>query len=320
MKRLSNAVLAVAVFAVLPQVHAQQPTNLTIVIPFTPGGAADNLARVLSQGLASQPGYETVIVENKPGASGQVAMNAIKAAKPDGNTVFLAHAGAFTLNRFVYKNLNYDADQDLVPVAIVATAPVFLLAPAEKGASSVEQLIEAGKIRPLNYGSPGVGTETHLAGEVFGASAGIDVEHAAYKGAGPALIDLASGRLDFMFDVLIGSNAFLKDGRLKVLAAASDKRSQFLPDIPTLKELGIDKVDFSLWWGVAAPAGTPDEVVQRLSRDIAQALDQPKIIKDFAELGVAIGTTTPEQMKARMAEDVQRLKATLDEINLDLES
>ena len=300
------------------QAQAQAGKTLTMVLPFPPGGAVDGLARVLSQELAKQEGYDAVIVDNRPGAGGQVAMNAIKAAKPDGHTIFLAHAGAYVLNRFAYDNLSYNPDKDLVPVSLVAQAPVFLLVPGTSTANSLADLLAQGKKASLSFGSPGVGTETHLAGEVLKARAGVQGEHIPYKGAGPALVDLASGRLDFMFDVLIGSNAFLKDGRVKVLAAAAPQRSEFLPNTPTFQELGVNDINFQLWFGAAAPAGTPAEVANRLSQDIAKAMNKPEVIGEFAKLGMNITTSTPAQMAKLIADDVAQFEKLLQDPNIKM--
>lgn len=301
----------------LSAVSAQNKT-LTVVIPFPPGGAVDGLARVLSQEMAKLDGYDAVIVDNRPGAGGQVAMNQIRSATPNGDTIFMGHAGAFVLNRYAYDKLSYDPDKDLDPISLVSTAPVFLLVPGDSPFNSLDELLQEGKKRSLSFGSPGVGTETHLAGEVLKARANVQGEHIPYKGAGPALIDLASGRLDFMFDVLIGSSAFVKDGRVKVLAAADAERSDFLPNIPTFKEGGIEDIDFQLWFATAAPAGTPPDVIERLSRDIGQAMNQPKVKEEFANLGMNIVTTTPAEMQQIINENVQVFSDLLKDTNINI--
>lgn len=322
MKRLTSVLaglLCAAGFILSPLSAAQaQGKTLTVVVPFPPGGAVDGLARVLSQEMAKLDGYDAVIVDNRPGAGGQVAMNAIKNAAPNGDTIFVGHAGAYVLNRFAYDKLSYDPDKDLEPISVISTAPVFLLVPGNSPFKSLDELLQAGKSRSLSFGSPGVGTETQLAGEVLKVRTQVQGEHIPYKGAGPALIDLASGRLDFMFDVLIGSSAFVKDGRVKVLAAAGPERSQFLPDTPTFKELGVDGVEFQLWFGAAAPAGTPADVVERLSRDIAQAMDQPQIKEEFAKLGMNIVTTTPAEMQQLINADVSTFAELLKDPNIQI--
>ena len=311
---LLGGLLCSAALALAPLSAAQAQAagkTLNIIIPFTPGGAVDNLARVLGQELAKQDKYAAVVVDNRPGAGGQVAMNGIKSAKPDGNTIFLAHAGAFVLNRFVYDQLTYDPDRDLAPISTVSKAPVFLLVPGDSKANNLKDLLAEGKKRSLSFGSPGIGTETHVAGEVLKVQAGVQGEHIPYKGAGPALVDLASGRLDFMFDVLIGSAAFLQDGRVKVLAAAADERSKFLPDTPTFKELGVEGIEFALWFGAAAPGGTPAAIVEELSRDIGKAMNQPHVVAEFAKVGLEISTSTPAEMSKMIQDDVAMFDALL---------
>lgn len=307
MKKVSalvGSVLCASLAFGLPMAQAQEAKTVNLIIPFPPGGAVDGLARVLAEKLAEQDKYRAVIVDNRPGAGGQIAVNALKNAPKDGTAFYLGHGATYTLNRFVYDDLSYNPDEDLEPVSIVATAPVFLIVPGDSPDQTLEDFLERAKTEPMDFGSPGVGTETHLAGEVLKVQADIDGEHVPYKGAGPALIDLATGRIDYMFDVLIGSNAYLQDGRLRVLASAGSERSDFQPDAPTFAEGGVEGIDFDLFFAAAAPGGTPKEVVDELSADIRKAMVQDDVIEQFAKLGMVIQASTPEEMQERVDNDV----------------
>lgn len=190
------------------QAHAQNK-NVTLVIPYPPGGAADQLARVISQEMGTRFDQK-VIVENRPGAGAQVAMNVVKNANPNalGTVLFLADSGAYSLNRHMYQRLNYDVATDLIPMTLAAKAPVFLLVNKDSPFKTVQDLVAAGQKQELTYGSPGMGTGTHLLGEMLRKETGARLVHVPYKGAGPALIDAVSGQIDFIFDVLTGSRGF----------------------------------------------------------------------------------------------------------------
>ncbi len=309
---LLGGMLCAALSLGLPVAQAQEAKTLNLIIPFPPGGAVDGLARVLAEKLTAMDKYRAVVVDNRPGAGGQIAINGLRNAPKDGTTMYLGHAATFTLNRFVFEELTYDPDEDLEPVSLVATAPVFLLVPGDSAAQNLEQFLDLAKDEPMDFGSPGVGTGTHLAGEVLKANAGLEGEHVPYKGAGPALLDLAAGRIDYMFDVLIGANAFLQDGRLRVLGTASSERSDFQPDAPTFAEAGVDGIEFAIWFGAAAPGGTPQDIVNDMSADVRAAMQQESVIEEFAKLGIVIQGTDPEALQELIDSDVARFEKILE--------
>lgn len=307
------AALAVASVA---QAHASQPT--TIVVPFPPGGAVDSLARVLGQELDKKKGY-TVLVENRPGAGSQAAMNAVTMGKSDGSVLFLGHTGVFSLNRHMYSKLNYDVDRDLRPISLLAKAPLFLLVAKSSPIKSVQDLIALGKSRELAYGSPGIGTGAHIAVEMFRSKAGVQARHIPYRGAAPALIDLVGGEIDFVFDVLVGSKAFLQDGRVRAIAVAAAERSQLLPDVPTFREGGLEGMNFSSWWGLAVKAGTPDEAISRLHQDIVSAMASPAVVKQFADMGIEIQTSTAAGFGELIKKDAQTYGPIIKSLNIKLD-
>ncbi|MDV2116131.1 Bug family tripartite tricarboxylate transporter substrate binding protein [Alcaligenes faecalis] len=301
------------------QVHAQNQ-NVTLVIPYPPGGAADQLARVISQEMGTRFDQK-VIVENRPGAGAQVAMNVVKNANPNalGTVLFLADSGAYSLNRHMYQRLNYDVATDLIPMTLAAKAPVFLLVNKDSPFKTVQDLVAAGQQQELTYGSPGMGTGTHLLGEMLRKETAARLVHVPYKGAGPALIDTVSGQIDFIFDVLTGSRGFLEEGRLRAIAAATTERSPLRPDTPTIAESGIPNVAFTIWWGISAKAGTPADEVTRLTEQLTAVLNAPEVVQKFVDFGIEIQSSTPQAFAELIESDataigpmIQSLQITLD--------
>lgn len=301
------------------QAHAQNK-NVTLVVPYPPGGAADQLARVISQEMGTRFDQK-VIVENRPGAGAQVAMNVVKNANPSslGTVLFLADSGAYSLNRHLYQRLNYDVATDLIPMTLAAKAPVFLLVNKDSPFKTVQDLVAAGQKQELTYGSPGMGTGTHLLGEMLRKETGARLVHVPYKGAGPALIDAVSGQIDFIFDVLTGSRGFLEDGRLRAIAAATTERSPLRPDVPTIAEAGVPNVAFTIWWGISAKAGTPDEDVARLTEQLTAVLKEDAVVKKFVDFGIQIEPSTPQEFADLIEHDAQAMGPTIKALEITLD-
>ncbi|WP_341668082.1 Bug family tripartite tricarboxylate transporter substrate binding protein [Alcaligenes sp. SDU_A2] len=301
------------------QAHAQEK-NVTLVVPYPPGGAADQLARVISQEMGTRFGQK-VIVENRPGAGAQVAMNVVKNANPAamGTVLFLADSGAYSLNRHLYKRLNYNVATDLIPMTLAAKAPVFLLVNKDSPYKNVQDLVAAGKQQELTYGSPGMGTGTHLLGEMLRKETGTRLVHVPYKGAGPALIDAVSGQIDFIFDVLTGSRGFLEDGRLRAIAAATTQRSPLRPDVPTIAESGIPNVAFTIWWGFSAKAGTPADEVSRLTEQLTTVLKEPAVVKKFVDFGIEIQPSSPKEFAELIENDAQAIEPMIKSLDITLD-
>jgi len=318
MKTYLTKFLAIALIAFVTNSIAQSTKPLTLVVPFPPGGATDQLARVVAQKLTEKKGY-LIVVENKPGAGSQVAINAIKQTPADGMTLFIGDIGAYSLNRHLYSQLSYDTEVDLQPVTLVGKAPLFLMIPANSPYKSLPDLISAGKIDNISYGSPGVGTGAHVAAEMLRTKTGMKLTHIPYRGAGPALVDLASGQIAFMFDPLASSMPFIKDGRLRALAVASPTRNKLMSELPTVSELGAEGVNFTAWFGIAVKAGTQPAIVRRLNQDISEVISASDVVKRFAEIGIEVSPTTVEAFEKLISNDAKTYGPVIKALNIKLD-
>ena len=318
MTLISRRMVMVAALAAASLAHAQNTKPMTLLVPFPAGGATDQLARAVAQKLTEQKGY-SIVVENKPGAGAQVAINALKLAPADGNTLFMGDIGAYSLNRHLYSKLSYNTERDMQPITLVGKAPLFLMVPANGPYKTTAELIAAGKTKDLSYGSPGVGTGAHVAGEMLRARTGMKLVHIPYRGSSPALVDLAAGQIAFVFDPLASSNPFLKDGRFRALAVATPTRSKLMPDLPTVGESGAEGVNFVAWFGIAAKAGTPADTVKRLNKDIAEVVSAPDMVKRFAELGIEMSPTTPEGFERLIKADADAYAPIIKDLNINLD-
>ncbi|MFO1396329.1 MAG: tripartite tricarboxylate transporter substrate binding protein [Burkholderiales bacterium] len=279
-----------------PAVAQDFPTKpIHMVVPFAAGGAVDAVARIVGQALSERV-QQPVIVENKPGASSNIGMEAVAKAAPDGYTLLMASNGIAT-NNALFPTLAFDGRRDFVPVARIGYAPLVFVVPANSPDRTLAALIADAKAHPgkLTYGTAGNGTSGHLTGELFKSAAGIDALHVPYKGGAPAITDLLGERITFMPINPIEVLANVKAGKLRALAVASDKRLPYLPDVPTTTEAGLPGFDASVWWGVVAPAKTPPAVVMRLHAEIDKALRDPAVAKRLEDAGVVITPQTPEQ-------------------------
>ncbi len=259
-----------------------------VVVPFAPGGAVDTVARIVGQQLAGQLG-SPVVVENKPGADANIGAAYVAKAAPDGYTLLLGANGLAT-NVTLFKNLPFDTLRDFAPVARVGYAPLVLVVPAASPYRSLRDLIEAGKkdAKKLTYGSAGTGGSGHLASELLKAKAGFEALHVPYKGGAPALTDLVGERLSFMLINPLEAVPHVKAGRLRALAVSSDKRLGLLAGVPTFAEAGLPGYEASVWWGFVAPAGTPRDIVRRLSDETLSALQDPGVRAKLEALGAVV--------------------------------
>ena len=303
-------------------VHAQDYPSKPVrfVVPFAPGGTTDVLARLVGEKLSASLGQQFV-VDNKPGAGGNVGTAQVAKAEPDGYTLLMGTVGTHAINASIYPSLPYDPVQDFAPVTLVATVPNVLVVNLEVPANSVAELIALAKEKPgeLNFASSGNGSSIHLSGELFKAMTGVDIVHVPYKGSGPAVVDLLGGQVEMMFDNLPSSAPHIKAGKLRPLGVTSKERSPTLPDVPTIAEAGVPGYEALSWFGVLVPAGTPDAVVTRLQQEIAKILADPAMRERFAELGaVPVGDTPAEfaafigSETAKWADVVQKAGITLE--------
>ena len=316
MRKTLNTLLVGSIFGLCST--AVLADKITLVVPYPPGGAADQLARVVAQGLSEDKGHQ-VLVENRSGAGAQIAMNQLqRAKKSDDIVLMLSDHSAFTLNQKLYKNLNYDIKKDIKPVTLVAEAPIFLLTKTEGKLNNIDDFLQAANSQTLTYGVPGIGTGTHLTGEMLNEEVDGKLTVVPYKGAAPALVDLVGEQLDFMFDVLAGSTAFVDDNQLSILAVAADERSHLKPDVPTLEEVGVDNVDFKIWWGIGAQSKLDDQIIEQLQADIAEVLNNQKIIDNFEKTGILVKTTTPKDMEALIDNEIETVGPLIDTLGISI--
>ena len=289
-----------------------------IIVAFPPGGAVDLVARSLAQELSARWPYQ-VVVDNKPGAGTIVGTEAAAKAAPDGQTLLLA-VTSLAVNASLYDKLPYNALKDFVPISLVASAPNVLMVNASLPVKNVDELVALIKANPgkYNFGSPGVGSLMHLAGELFKSQAGIDVMHVPYKGTAPMLSDLISGQVEFTFD----NGALLEQvyaGKLKALAVTGKKRLSVLPDVPTMIEVGLPGFEATSWYGLFAPAGTPDAVVQQINRDVNRALEQPELRERLAKFNLTPAGTTPAELGQHLSEETARWEKVIRGANIRVE-
>ena len=274
------------------QIYPAKPVRF--LVPFAPGGGNDIVARILGSKLSEAWGQQ-VVVDNRPGAGGNMAAEITARAAPDGYTVFQFNV-ANTIALSLYRKLPYDPVRDFAPVTQIGSTPFMLVVHPTVKAASVQELIALAKSRPgtLNYGSSGNGGSTHLVMELFKAQAGIDVVHIPFKGAGPALTSLLSGQIQVMFAVPAAALPHLKSGRLRALAVSSLQRSPLVPGLPTVAESGLAGFEGSAWYGVVVPAGTPRTVIHKLNTDIVRILRDPAIAETLTRRGIEVAASAPE--------------------------
>lgn len=293
----SAAVAAAEAFPVRP---------VRIVVPFAAGGATDIVTRVLGQKLSEMWG-QSVVVDNRGGAGGNIGADLVAKSTPDGYTILMTSGSIVTANPHIYKKMPFDAEKDLVPITNVASGPQLLSVNPSSPWKSVKELVAAAKANPktLTFGSAGFGTQTHLAAENFIYTAGIDVVHVPYKGEAPALTDLVAGQVHFVTSNLPAALGFVHQGKLRALGITSKERLKQLPDVPTIAETlpGFENLG---WFGLMAPAGTPRAVINKIQQDTGKALQSADIKARFEQLGMAAAANTPEQFRKDIREESKR--------------
>lgn len=297
---------------VAPLAFAQNgawPTRpVSYIVPVTPGGSTDVIGRTLCrklQGALGQP----FVVDNKPGAAGAVGATYVAKARPDGYTLFGGTISTHAINASLYKNLGYDPVKDFEPVSLVATLPNVLIVDPKLGVNSVQELVTLLKKNPgkRTFASSGAGTSTHLAGELFADLIGVPLTHIPYKGTPPAMVDVASGQVPFMFDQMTAAISLAQAGRLKLLAVTTAKRMALAPQLPTMMESGVPKFEMASWQAVYAPRGTPRAIVQKLNGEIRKILALPDVKEKLeTQLGMEIVGSTPDELAAHMAREIPR--------------
>lgn len=281
--------------------------TVRIVVPYPAGGVADLLPRVVGEKLSQKWG-QPVVIENKAGASGNIGMAEGARAGPDGYTLVLAPTGNLTVNPSLFPNLPFDVHRDLTPVTLLAQSPNVLVVHPTVPAKSFRELLAYARANPdkLNFASPGEGSGAHLAGELLKIDAGIKATHVPYKGMAPAVNDLLGGNVQMMFAGVSSALQHIKSGKLVALAVASPKRNPQLPDVPTVAESGLPGFDVTSWYGIVVRAGTPPAVVQKIQRDMAQALQAEDVKSKLAGLGLEPVGNTPEEFAALIRAETQK--------------
>jgi tripartite-type tricarboxylate transporter receptor subunit TctC len=292
---LLSAMLVLAPVA-LAQTQAQYPSKpIRLVVPFPAGGTTDILARAVAQKLSEAWGQQ-VIVDNRPGAGGNIGSDIVAKAAPDGYTLVMGTVGTHAINPSLYRKMPYDHVKDFAPVILVAGVPNVLVVNPSLPVHTVRELVDYAKANPgkLNFASSGNGTSIHLSGELFKTMAGVQMTHVPYKGSAPALTDLMGGQVQLMFDNLPSSLQLIQAGKLRAIAVTSTARAAALPDVPTIAESGLPGFEASSWFGVLAPAGTPREIVTKLNATIGAWLATPDAKDKLLSQGAIAAGGTPE--------------------------
>jgi tripartite-type tricarboxylate transporter receptor subunit TctC len=281
-----TAVALGSAFAVAPAAAAYPDKPVRWIVPFPPGGAMDGIARVLGETMAQRFG-QPVVIENRPGAGGNIGVDLAAKAPADGHTMVITSIGMVT-NAHLYKRLTYDPVRDFAPVAQLAVVPNMLVVHPDKvKARNVKDLIAEARAQPgkLTFASAGNGTSIHLAGELFTSMTGVEIQHVPYRGSGPAVADLLGGHVHMMFDSIASGRPHVQTGKLAALAVTTPRRSAAMPDLPTVAEAGVPGYDLTPWFGVFMPAATPPAVVEAMNRFLLEAMEQPAVKARFAQLG-----------------------------------
>ena len=288
-----------------PDTYPSKPVKW--IVPFPPAGAMDVIARTLGEHMGRSLG-QTFVIENRPGAGGNIGADAVAKSAPDGYTMMIV-ANGMAVNKFLYGKLTYDPVKDFAPVSLVAVVPnVLVTNAAHSKAKTVADVIAQAKAQPgkVTYASAGNGTSIHLAGELFASMAQVDMLHVPYKGSGPAVTDLIGGQVDVMFDSVTSALPHIRSGKLRAIAVTTPKRSSALPGVPTIAEAGLPGYDLSPWFAVHMPAGTPRPVVAKINAALVEAMKLPDVKARFAAIGAEPIGSTPEQLATHLEAEMAK--------------
>ena len=299
---------AACTVAMPAQAAPQWPTHpVTIILPFTPGGGTDLATRLVAQRL-SQIWGQPVLVDNRPGAGGNVGLDLASRAKPDGYTLVSGNIGTQSINPSLYKKLNYNADTAFEPISLIVELPFVMVVTPGLPAKTPKELVALAKSKPgkLTYASSGIGGSPHLSAEILKAATGTDILHVPYKGGGAAMTDLMAGNVDMLIASILETAAYVKGGKLRALAVTGTKRSPTLPDVPTLAEAGIPGAESGSWVGLLAPAGTPKDIVDKIAADVKKVVAMPDVSQQLIAQGAVPVANTPAQFTQLIATDRKR--------------
>ena len=302
--------------ASLAQPYPSKPVR--ILVPFSPGGVADSSARVISERLGARLG-QSVVVENRPGASGNIGTHAVATAAPDGYTLLLGFDGTMVVNPHVYAKLPFDTLRDFAAVTKLGDATLILVAHPSVPGKDLREFLAAAKKQNFSYGTAGTGSTPHLAGELLAQRTGIALTHVPYKGGGQAIGDVVGGQIPLVYTAIATAQQFVKSGKLKALGVSSAQRSNALPEVPTFVESGLDGFVVDSWVGILAPAKTPRAVVERLHNEISAVLGEAEIRARYAALGIEPVGNTPEQFTEQIRADLARWEGVVRQAGIRIE-
>ena len=310
--------LIASLFCVSSTAQTFPSKPLRIVVPFSPGGVADSSARVISDKLGARLG-QSVLVENRPGASGNIGTQQVAASPPDGYTLLLGFDGTMVVNPHVYAKLPFDTLRDFAPVTKLGDATLILVAHPSVPAKDLREFLQIAKKQNFSYGSAGTGSTPHLAGELLAQRTGIGLTHVPYKGGGQAMGDVVGGQIPLVFTAIATAQQFVKAGKLKGLGISSARRSSSLPEVPTFVESGLDGFVVDSWVGILAPAKTPQPIVARLQKEIAAVLAEPETRERYATLGIEPAGNSPEQFTEQIRADLARWEKVVRQAGIRIE-
>jgi tripartite-type tricarboxylate transporter receptor subunit TctC len=313
-------VLSLALSLGAPLSHAQTyPTkNVRIIVGLAPGGTTDVFTRTLAQRLTEAWG-QTVIVENRPGASGMIGGEAVAKAAPDGYTLLVSPQTSLAVAPALYGKAPYDTAKDFAPVSLLGSTPLVMIVHPSFAAKTFKDFIELARKQPLTYGSGGVGSSPHMTGELISAALGVKMTHVPYKGENPAIADTIGGQIPIMFGNLPVALPHVRSGKVLALATTTAKRSPLAPEIPTMSEGGIKDFEMATWYGMLAPAGTPPELVARIQRDAARVLSDTETRERLTKMGVDLILNTPEEFRAYLNSEIARYTKIIKSAGLKAE-
>jgi tripartite-type tricarboxylate transporter receptor subunit TctC len=322
MMRWPAGLLTFLALAVAPFAHAQDDypnRTVRIIVPFAPGGSTDVVARILADKLGTEL-KQSFVVENRAGAGGNIGADAVAKASPDGYTLLMGTTGVLAINKYLYKEMSFDPERDLVPVSYTSLITNILVVNPQVPAKTVSELVALARAKPgsLTFASSGAGSSTHLSAELFKSMAGVDILHVPYKGSSQAITDLMGGQVTMLFDNAPSSIPFVEQGKLRALAVTSTKRLPNLPDVPTLDEAGVKGYESLSWSGIMAPAGTPKRVIDKLNAAIEKILRDPDVKQRFASLGVDPVGGPPEAFSRHIRAESEKWARVVKTANITL--
>lgn len=294
--------------------------SIRLIVPFAPGGVSDTGARIVAEKLGQRLGQQ-VIVDNKPGASGNIGTQMAAQADPDGYTLVLGFDGTLVINPHVHKNIPFDTVKDLAPVSKIGDAALILVANPKVPANTLQELIAYSKTQPkgISYGSAGVGSTPHIAGELLRERTGINLEHIPYKGGGQAMADVVGGTLPLLYTAVAGAYPYVDRKQLKAIAVSTEKRLPSLPDVPTVAESGVEGFVLNSWIGILAPAKTPADIIAKLQKAINEVVHAPDTEERLAGLGITASGNTPAEFSQQIKDDLKAYEAVVKSANIQVD-